>query len=340
VGHFVYVANADSQDLSVFELAPRGELWSRARVDVHRPPLSGRSVVLTQDPGGRFLYAGHLSSAAQSAVSTFSLDPHTGMPALQGSCAVVDSMSYLSVDRTGRFLFGASYAGSKVAVYRINPDGTIGDALQILATEPKAHCVLVDPSNRVALHTSVGGDVIYQQAFDAGNGTFSPKDPPTMRVTAGSGPRFLVFSADARFVYVISELDGAVTVFPFDAASGTLRDKVQVGSSLPAGFAGKPWGADIHLRPDGRYLYVSERTSSTLTAFAVEPAGGTLASVASYPTVEQPRAFNIDPSGEFLVCAGQISNSIRLYRIDKASGRLTPLEEYPVGKNPTWVEIT
>jgi 6-phosphogluconolactonase len=339
-GHFVYVANADSQDLSVFELAPHGELLLRATVEVHRPALSGRSMVLALGPSGKFLYAGHLSSAAQSAVSTFSIDAHTGIPEWRASSPVVDSMSYLSVDRTGHFLLGASYAGGKVAVYEITNSGAIGAAQQVISTEPKAHCVLTDPSNRVVLHTSVGGDVIYQQSFDPATGKMSPNEPPTKRVDAGSGPRFLVFSPGERFVYVISELDGAVYVFPFDAGSGTLGEKAQVASSLPAGFSGKPWGADIHLRPDGKYLYVSERTSSTVTAFAVDAARGTLATVASYPTVKQPRAFNIDPSGEYLVCAGQLSNSVMIHRIDGTTGRLTPLEEYAAGKNPTWVEMT
>ena len=114
---------------------------------------------------------------------------------------------------------------------------------------------------------------------------------------------------------------------------------MQVLSTLPPGFSGKPWGADMHLTPDGRFLYTSERTSSTLAAFRVDPHSGRLTPLHWFPTVAQPRAFNIDPSGAYLLSSGQLSNSVRVYSIDAASGELTPLGEYPGGKNPTWVEI-
>ena len=108
---------------------------------------------------------------------------------------------------------------------------------------------------------------------------------------------------------------------------------------MPKGFDGKPWAADIHLTPDGKYLYASERTSSTLTAFRVDPASGELTTIESYPTEKQPRGFNIDPSGGYLLSVGQLSNSLTSYAIDKASGKLTVLKQYPTGKNPNWVEI-
>jgi 6-phosphogluconolactonase len=112
-----------------------------------------------------------------------------------------------------------------------------------------------------------------------------------------------------------------------------------VTTSLPGGFDGKPWAADIHLTPDGKFLYVSERTTSTLAAFSVDPKTGMLTSIDSYPTEKQPRSFNIDPSGRYLLSVGQLSNSMTSYAIDKATGKLTKLREYPVGKNPNWVEI-
>jgi 6-phosphogluconolactonase len=108
---------------------------------------------------------------------------------------------------------------------------------------------------------------------------------------------------------------------------------------LPKGFDGKPWAADIHLTPDGKFLYASERTTSALAAFRVDPKTGLLTPIDSYPTEKQPRAFNIDPTGRYLLSVGQLSNSMTSYAIDKATGKLLKLKEYPVGKNPNWVEI-
>jgi 6-phosphogluconolactonase len=335
----VYVANADTQDLSVFDLLPEGALALRATVVVRRPVHIGRSIVLATSPDRRFLYAGHLSGPGQAAVAAFAIDRSTGIPEPIGAAPLVDTTAYLSTDRTGRYLFSASYAGNKVSIHAIGPDGLVGAALQVMETEPKAHCIVTDPSNRFVLHTSLGGDRIYQERFDAGRGSMAPNTPPALTARAKSGPRFIVFSPVADLVYVVNEFDGAVDVYPFDAGAGTLGPAVQTMPTLPEAFTGQPWGGDIRFRPDGRFLYVSERTTSMITAFEVDQASGRLARIDSYPTVRQPRAFAIDPSGKVLVSAGQLSNTVACHLIDGATGELIALREYSVGKNPTWVEI-
>jgi 6-phosphogluconolactonase len=158
-------------------------------------------------------------------------------------------------------------------------------------------------------------------------------------VKAKGGPRHLTFSPDQRFVYLLNELDAAIYAFPFDAASGTLRQEVQIASALPPGFAGTPWGADIHLTPHGNFLYASERTTSTIAAFRIDKANGALAPIASYPTEQQPRGFAIDGLGRFLIAAGQVSHSLTVHAIDQNTGVLTALRQYAAGKNPNWVEI-
>jgi 6-phosphogluconolactonase len=109
-------------------------------------------------------------------------------------------------------------------------------------------------------------------------------------------------------------------VFAWDAARGTLK-LAQSTTTLPAGFTGKPWAADLHLTPDGRYLYASERTSSTLSAFKVDAATGQLQPLGQTPTEKGPRGFAIDPSGRYLIAAGQESHSISLYAIDPRPAR-------------------
>jgi len=95
----------------------------------------------------------------------------------------------------------------------------------------------------------------------------------------------------------------------------------------------------INITPDGKFLYGSERTSSTLAGFKVDPAHGTLSPIGSVPTEKQPRGFNIDASGRYLLAVGQLSHGMSSYKIDADSGKLTKLKEYPMGKNPNWVEI-
>jgi 6-phosphogluconolactonase len=334
---FVYVGSSDSQDVTVLELKSNGDLAPVATTAVPGPTKPGGSLPMAVSPDKQRLYVG-LRNEPYSVV-TFTIDRKTGQLTLVGPGPLADSMAYVSTDRSGKFLLSASYGGNKVAVNPIGSNGVVEQAAQTIATEPNAHCIITDPTNRYVLHTSLGGDLVYQEKFDAKTGKLTPNDPPSISVKAKAGPRHLVFSPNKKFVYLVDELDASIYVFPWDAKTGTLKKETQVTSALPQDFSGKPWAADIHLTPDGKYLYASERTTSTLAAFTVDPKTGALTSIDSYPTEKQPRAFNIDPSGRYLLAVGQLSNSLTTYSIEKKTGKLTKLKEYPMGKNPNWVEI-
>ena len=109
--------------------------------------------------------------------------------------------------------------------------------------------------------------------------------------------------------------------------------------TLPPGFSGEPWAADLHLTPDGRFLYSSERRSSTLAAFRVDPHDGTLAPLGHTPTEAQPRSFAITPDGCFLIVAGQVSNRLAVHAIDAGSGALRLGGVFDTGEAPGWVEV-
>ncbi|HMJ44080.1 MAG TPA: beta-propeller fold lactonase family protein [Pseudolabrys sp.] len=334
---FVYVGSSDSQDVTVLELKANGDLTPVATTAVPGPAKPGGSLPMAVSPNKKRLYVG-LRNEPFTAV-TFAIDGKTGKLTLVGPGPLADSMAYVSTDRTGKYLLSASYGGHKVTVNPIGADGVVQAAAQNITTLQNAHAILADPSNKYVLHTSLGGDVVYQQKFDAKTGKLSPNDPPTVSVKAKAGPRHLVFSPNRKFVYLLNELDASIYVFPWDAKTGTLKKETQVASALPKDFSGKPWAADIHVTPDGRFLYASERTTSTLAAFRIDASTGALTAVDTYPTEKQPRGFAIDPSGKFLLAVGQLSNSMTSYAIDKKVGKLTKLKEYPMGKNPNWVEI-
>ena len=269
---FVYVGNADSQDISVLELKANGDLTPVETAAVPGPAKPGSSLPLAVSPDKKRLYAG-LRNEPYSVV-TFAVDGKTGKLTVTGAGPLADSMAYIATDRSGKYLFSASYGGNKVAVNPIGKDGVVQPAQQVIPTQPNAHCVMADPSNRYVLHTSLGGDLVYQEKFDASTGKLTPNDPPSVSIKAKAGARHLVFSPNRKFVYLVDELDASIYVFPWDAKSGTLKKEVQVTTALPKGFDGKPWAADIHRTPDGRFLYASERTTSTLAAFSVDSRDG------------------------------------------------------------------
>ena len=178
------------------------------------------------------------------------------------------------------------------------------------------------------------------RASEPGGGTsmLAPSTPPSARVKEKAGPRHFAFHPNGKLVYVVGELDASVYVFDYDGATGQLKEKQSV-SALPPDFKGKPSAADLHITPDGKFLYGSERTSSTLTGFKVAPTRGTLSPIGSVPTEKQPRGFNIDSLGRYVLAVGQLSHALSSYRIDPDSGKLIKLKKYPMGKNPNWVEI-
>ncbi|WP_280150539.1 beta-propeller fold lactonase family protein [Piscinibacter sp. XHJ-5] len=329
---FVYVSNADSKEISVLLLdADKGDLAL-----VQTLPVGGQVMPMAVSPDRKYLYAALRSQPYT--VASFSIDARDGRLSPIGTAPLPDSMAYIAVDRIGRSLFAASYGGHKLSVGPIGRDGVAGPAAQVLPTGQNAHAVLVDPSNRYVLVSNLGSDAVMQMRFDAVTGQLTPNAPPTLATRAKAGPRHLVFHPNGRFVYLLNELDASVDVLSFDGQNGTLAT-VQSLSTLPAGFSGKPWAADLHLTPDGRFLYTSERTASTLAAFAVDASTGQLKLLGHTPTEKQPRGFNIDPSGRYLVAVGQLSHAVTLYAIERDSGALKALKSYSLGQNPNWVEI-
>jgi 6-phosphogluconolactonase len=182
--------------------------------------------------------------------------------------------------------------------------------------------------------------VIVQYRFDPATGGVAPNTPPVAEAKTKAGPRHLVFHPSGRFAYCTNELDATVGAYRVDATAGTLSP-AGTQSLLPAGHAGHaPFAAaDIHVTPDGRHLYASERASNSLTGFTIDGDTGLLTPAGNVPTEEKPRGFNVDPRGRYLLAAGQVSNHLTVYAIDRRSGGLAPRHRYRVGENPNWVEI-
>ncbi|MBS0622734.1 MAG: beta-propeller fold lactonase family protein [Verrucomicrobia bacterium] len=129
-----------------------------------------------------------------------------------------------------------------------------------------------------------------------------------------------------------------ISTFRIEPGAGTLAE-IEMVTTLPAHFLGEANAADIHVTPDGRFLYASERQTSTLVGFSIDPTTSMLNPIGRWPTETTPRGFAIDPRGRFLLVVGLDSNSLSAYAIDQASGVLTLRSQQAVGKMPNWVEI-
>jgi 6-phosphogluconolactonase len=197
---------------------------------------------------------------------------------------------------------------------------------------------------------------VFQFLFDEKSGRLTANTPPVLQLKQGTGPRHLVVSQDNRFVYVMNELTGTVTTLALDSSTGLLTEldsvcvlpaETKLVPCIPRGGANQAprntdndiWAADLHLTPDGCFLYASERTTSTIGTLRVDRTNGRLDYLGSTLTEKQPRGFNIDPTGQFIVVSGEKSDMLAVYSIAAESGALKPIGRYPAGKGANWVEI-
>jgi 6-phosphogluconolactonase len=328
----VYVANADSREIIVLSMRADGAL-----APVERVRVAGTVMPLAVAPGSRFLYASLRSEPFS--VACFAIDRASGRLSYLSSAKLPDQMCYIATDKTGRFLLSASYQGSLIAIHAIGAEGRVQpEPIQILATRPNAHAIMTDPSNCFLFASSLGGDIVMQQRFDAATGKIASNSPAEIATAPGAGPRHFVFHPNRRWLYLLNELDATVNAYGFDSAAGLLSP-LQTVSAMPPGSQAKPSAADIHVTPDGKFLYASERTTSTLAAFRIDAQTGRLSPLGNTPTETQPRGFAIDPRGAFLLAVGQQSHHLTVYAIDRETGRLDERARYPMGQNPNWVEI-
>lgn len=337
---YMYVGNAGSNEIVTLALDPKtGELKEIDRFVVPGITKAGGSIPMSVSPNKRFLYAGFRGEPL--AAAAFSIDGKTGKLKHLGNGPLAHSMAYIMTDRTGKWLLSASYPGHMVTVNPIGADGMVQASTQSIPNLPNSHAILPDKSNTHVLSPSLGADVVNQFKFDAKTGKLAPNDPPNTKVSVDkAGPRHFRFSKDERFVYLLNELKAIIIVFPYDAKKGVLGKELQTISALPQGNPPeKIWAADIQLTPDGRYLYATERGTSTIQQYKIDPKTGMLSANGSVPTEKQPRAIAIDPTGKYLYAVGELSDGMTSYTIDAKTGTLTKLKQMPIGKNPNWIEI-
>ncbi|MGQ0652966.1 MAG: lactonase family protein [Betaproteobacteria bacterium] len=342
---FVYVSNADDGDIGIYTLLGDGSLRAAGRVKAQKPVMP-----MAVSPDKRFLVAA-VRSKPFSAWS-YSIDRSSGALQLVGSGPLAESLPYIAFERTGRFLLGASYGGNLVSVNPVSSDGRVGQPTQVMPTARNAHAIIIDRTNRYVFVPHLGTDQVFQFLLDERRGRLSANTPPVLQLKAGSGPRHAVTSPDNRFVFVLNELTATVSTLALDAGSGVLTE-VATASALPADSRLAPgaprptpgrnvdndiWASDLHVTPNGRFLYAAERTSSSIGAFSIDAASGRLSFLGSTPTEKQPRGFRIDPSGRFMIVSGEKSDTLSSYAID-GDGALKRVGQYPTGKGSNWVEI-
>ena len=333
----IYVSNAGSKDIHVLSMNRESgalDLIEKVAVPGSDKP-SPQSLPMALSPDKRYLYA--QLRGEPYPVSTFAIDPASGRLNHLGTTPLIDQMAYINVDKTGRFLLAASYVGGKLAIYPINAQRVVErKETQVVDGNPKAHCVVIDAGNRNVYVPVLELDVVLELKFDPATGTVMPNGSGRIATKPKAGPRHFTFHPNGKFAYLLTETTATVGAYAIDAASGRLTELQFVPTH---DYAEQPNASDIHVTPNGKFLYAAERRSSMLTGFNIDPNKGTLTPIGRFPTEKVPRGFAIDPRGKFVLAAGMVSNGVTVHAIDQSSGELKSVARAPVGIQPNWIEI-
>ena len=289
---------------------------------------------LTLSSNNKFIYA--VNETPKGEVSSFSFEPKTGkMVLINKQSSEGDDPCYIAVDKAQKNVFVANYSSGNVAVLPVNKDGSLSKAIQTLhdgghgpnkerQEAAHAHMSILSPDEKYLLYNDLGTDKVNVLRYRGSNEKpLEPAATPFVSVKPGEGPRHIEFSADKKHAYLVTEMGSNVYVFDYD--NGKLKQK-QTITLLADNFKGQTAGAAIHLSPDGRFLYASNRLDTNeIIVYAVNQETGELTFVQRQPSMgKNPRDFAIDPTGKFMIVANQNSDSIYVLRIDNATGKLSP----------------
>ncbi|CAN5560220.1 lactonase family protein [soil metagenome] len=293
---------------------------------------------LTIDPSQKFLYSvsevSELNGKPTGGVSAFTLDKKTGtLKEINQQSSHGKSPCYISMDKDKKYVMVANYGDGTIAIYPVQSDGKLGGASDVVQHEgssvdpnrqkgPHAHCIIPDPTNAYIFAVDLGLDKVLGYSLKANPGKLTKASSYSTK--SGAGPRHLTFHPNGRFAFLINEMNSTMTALTYDSKNGELKE-INTISTLPAGFTDKNSCADVHVHPNGKFLYGSNRGHDSIAVFSIDEKSGKISAIEHMSTQGKiPRNFMIEPSGKFLLAANQDTDNVVSFTIDNKTGKLKP----------------
>ena len=310
------------------------------------------SSFLRLSPNGKFLYSVIESQMPyHGKVAAFSID------SLQEKISLLNiqdcggrNPAHLEMDETGQYLINSNYTDPSMSFFKIKSDGSLKEVAQTFTFEgssiiegrqeaPHLHSSNFSPDGNYLFAQDLGTDKIHKfKVVKNKTGISSLQKDTSIAVKPGSGPRHFTFHPNGKYGYGIAELSGKITAYKFTKDSLEFSEDYQANRKSQDIYR----SADIHISPDGKFLYTSNRgpEENTIAIFSINLTDGTLKLVGHESTYgKHPRNFAINPSGHFLLVANQFSDNIVIFRRDFKTGKLTKLSQELALKNPSSIQM-
>lgn len=243
-----------------------------------------------------------------------------------------------------KYVITANYTGGDISVFSLDAAGRLQTEVQHISfvealhgSASHIHCIIPTPEKRYVLVTNLGKNCVYRFCYKARKASKGVKVLSDMKVAYRisdtiQGPRHLTFSKDGRFAYLINELGGECVVLSY------CKGKLKEVQRIMADEGGGRGSADIHISPDGRFLYTSHRLKKDgIAIFAIDPEKGTLSKIGYQHTGIHPRNFGITPNGKYLLVACRDDNKIQVFERNEATGEMTETAQAIEVDRPTCI---
>lgn len=311
---------------------------------------------LTVDKNRKYLYSVNETEEYEGkksgAVSAFAIDQKTGdLQFLNKQPSLGGAPCFITTSENEKFALVANYLGGNVSVFPIENNGKLGVSVDLIQHSgiglnkdrqeaAHAHSITLDRNNRFAFAADLGIDKLMIYEFDAQNGKLkSNAAQPFFQTKAGAGPRHFSFHPNGKLAFLINELDTTITSLAYDETVGTLKE-IQTVPTLPPNFKDANTCADIHVSPNGKFVYGSNRGHNSIVSYKIDEKTGKLNYIEHTSTNgKKPRNFAIDPIGKFLLVANQDSDSIVVFRIDEKTGKLKATGNIAEVPNPVCLKL-
>lgn len=291
-------------------------------------------------PNGKYLYAVHREGKdaqdKNGTVTAFAIDPTDGkLSKINEQSSEGPGPCHVSIDPLGGLAYVSNYSGGSLAAYPIRPDGSLGEASEMIQhtgssinpnrqQEPHMHSIIPSADGDMVYASDLGTDKIMLYRPDRSSGELSPAESPFATSTPGAGPRHFALHPSGAWAFSIEELSSTMASYQVDEGTGSLS-LVDRATTLPEGASVEGNStADIHVSPDGKFVYGSNRGHNSIVIYAIDTDTGKLTYVGNESTRgERPRNFCMDSRGEFVWVANRDTDNVVVFQRDANSGKLT-----------------